>query len=106
MVSLFYKRPIRQGLFGRPIFKKSIDRHFGWMGLLGILIGFMIGLVSVILGLNGWDITRLWLYLLGSAMTFLIGVQLIIYWVLLRVLDELSQREILARQDMNGAPVN
>jgi hypothetical protein len=39
-------------------------------------------------------------------MTFLIGVQLIIYWVLLRVLDELSQREILARQDMNGAPVN
>jgi hypothetical protein len=106
MVSLFYKRPIRQGLFGRPIFKKSIDRHFGWMGLLGILIGFMVGLVSVILGLNGWDITRLWLYLLGSAMTFLIGVQLIIYWVLLRVLDELSQREILARQDMNGAPVN
>jgi hypothetical protein len=31
---------------------------------------------------------------------FLIGVQLAIYWLLLRVLEELSKREILTRQDM------
>ncbi len=52
--------------------------------------------------MNGWDVARLWLYMLGSAMFILVGVQLIIYWVLMRVLEELSQRDELARQDMGG----
>jgi glycosyltransferase involved in cell wall biosynthesis len=95
LVSLFYKRPIRQGLFGRPLFKTPLDQKFWWMGILSILLGMALGIISLILGLNGWEISRLWLYLLGGAMLTLIGVQLIIYWVLLRVLDELSQRELL-----------
>ncbi len=99
LVSLFYKRPVRQGLFGQPIFKTPLDRHFGWLGLLSVLGGLGIGAVSFALGLNGWEIARLWLYFLGSAMLILIGVQLIIYWVLLRVLDELSQREMLVNRD-------
>jgi glycosyltransferase involved in cell wall biosynthesis len=94
LVSLFYKRPIRQGLFGKPIFSPSLDHHFGWLGLLSVFLGLVLGGVSLALGLNGWDIARLWLYLLGSAMLVLLGAQLIIYWVLMRVLEELSQREI------------
>lgn len=94
LVSLFYKRPVRQGLFGRPLFKTPLDSRFWWMGLLALAAGIMLGLISLILGMNGWDIARLWLYLLASAMFILIGVQLIIYWILLRVLDEISQREI------------
>jgi len=93
LVSLFHKKPVRQGLFGRPIFKEPIDRHFGWIGLVALLTGVGIGFVTLILGINGWVIGRLWLYGLGSAMLVLTGSQLIIYWVLLRVLDELSQRE-------------
>ncbi len=104
LVSLFYKRPVRQGLFGRPIFKTPLDRHFGWLGLASIAAGVLLGASSLALGLSGWDIARLWLYLLGSAMAILIGVQLAIYWVLLRVLDELSQREIHTQQDGNLAP--
>jgi hypothetical protein len=100
LVSLFYKKPIRQGLFGRSIFSPSLDRHFGWMGVLGLVAGVGIGIVSLVLGLNGWEIARLWLYLLGSAMFILLGAQLIIYWILLRVLDELSQREIAITEDM------
>ena len=100
LVSLFYKRPVRQGLFGRPLFKRSLDHYFGWMGLVSLVAGLGLGLISFFLGLDGWEIARIWLYLLVSAMLILIGVQLIIYWVLLRVLDELSQRETLARQDM------
>nr|NIS83030.1 glycosyltransferase [Anaerolineales bacterium] len=103
LVSLFYKKPIRQGLFGRPIFSPSLDHHFGWMGALGLAAGLGIGVVSLFLGMNGWDIARLWLYLLGSAMFILLGAQLIIYWILLRVLDELSQREILTAKDMGSA---
>jgi hypothetical protein len=100
LVSLFYKQPIRRGLFGRQIFNPSIDHHFGWMGLVGVVIGILLAAVSLLLGIQGWDLTRLWLYMLGSAMFILVGVQLIIYWVLMRVLEELSQREELVEKDL------
>jgi glycosyltransferase involved in cell wall biosynthesis len=100
LVSLFYKKPIRQGLFGKPFFKTPLDQQFGWMGLVAMFVSFVILVASLILGLSGWEIQRIWFYLVGSALMFLIGVQLAIYWLLLRVLEELSKREILTRQDM------
>lgn len=103
LVSLFYKKPIRQGLFGRPLFTVSIDHQFGWMGLFAVVAGLVMGGVSLTLGANGWEIARLWLYFLGSAMLVLVGVQLVIYWILMRVLDELSQRDILTKKDMGSA---
>lgn len=100
LVSLFYKKPIRQGLFGKPIFKTPLDRQFGWMGLLCIFAGIAIGLVAPALAVGGWDIGRLWFYMVCSALVFLVGVQLVVYWLLLRILEELSQREMLTKQDM------
>lgn len=100
LVSLFYKQPIRQGLFGRPLFKIPLDKYFWWMGLGSLVLGVVIGLVSILLGINGWAIDRLWLYLLGSAMFILVGVELIVYWILMRVLEELSQREMLTQKDL------
>lgn len=100
LVSLFYQRPIRQGLFGKPIFKQPLDRQFGWMGLVTLLIGFGLGLLSLFLGISGWEIARLWLYLLGAALLTLTGIQLMIYWILLRVLEELSQRDIMTQKDL------
>jgi len=100
LVSLFYKEPIRQGLFGKPILDPSLDHYFGWIGTAALLAGLLLGGVSTLLGVNGWDIARLWLYLLGSAMFILVGVQLIIYWILMRVLEELSQRAEMTRKDM------
>jgi len=99
LVSLFYRRPIQQGLFGKPIFTPSLDHHFGWLGLVSLALGLILGGVSLGLGLNGWEIARLWLYLLGSAMFVLLGAQLVIYWVLMRVLEELSSREVSGRED-------
>jgi hypothetical protein len=103
LVSLFYKQPIRQGLFGRPIFNPSLDHYFGWIGLGVLVMGLSLGGFSTILGINGWDIARLWLYLLGSAMFILVGVQLIIYWILMRVLEELSQREAMTNKDIGSS---
>jgi len=100
LVSLFYKQPIRQGLFGKPIFDPPLETHFGWMGAVGLIIGLALGVISLVLGISGWEISRFWLYMLGSAMFILLGVQLMIYWLLMRVLDELSQREDLSRKDM------
>lgn len=100
LVSLFHKRPIRQGLFGKPLFKTPLDHHFWWIGLLGMLLGLFLGLFSFILGLNGWPIERLWLYLLGGSMMILVGFQLLVFWVIVRVLEELSQRELMVLNDL------
>lgn len=100
LVSLFYKEPIRQGLFGKPLFKKPLELQFGWMGLIAFVAGLLISIVSLVLSFSGWEIDRLWLYLLGGALASLVGVQLVIYWLLIRVLEDLSQRDVLARSDM------
>jgi hypothetical protein len=100
LVSLFYNKPIRQGLFGKPIFKAPLDLHFGWMGMVAVVLGLAIALVALALGVQGWEIGRLWFYLLSSALLFLAGIQLVIYWLLLRILEELSQRDLLTKHDM------
>ncbi|MBK9925965.1 MAG: glycosyltransferase family 2 protein [Anaerolineales bacterium] len=100
LVSLFYNKPIRQGLFGKPIFKTPLDQQFGWMGGLSVLIGMIIAIVALALGINGWQIDRLWFYLLGSAMLFLAGIQLFVYWLLIRILEELNQRDVLTKHDL------
>lgn len=100
LVALFHKTPVRQGLFGNPVSSIQLDRHFGWLGLVAVLVGLGVGIASLFLGLSGWNMNRLWLYGLGSAMLILTGTQLIIYWVVLRVLDELSRREMLVESEM------
>ena len=92
LVALFHERPIRQGLFGKPIFTPSLDVHFGWMGALSFMFGLAIAVVSIVLGVGGWELARLWFYLLGSTVFIMVGIQLIISWVLMRTLEELSAR--------------
>jgi len=103
LVSLFHKRPIRQGLFGRPVFKTPLERHFWWLGLLAILCGALLGVASFYLAVGDWPIERLWLYLLTGTMLVVIGLQLVIFWIIMRVLDELSRREILVQNDINAS---
>ncbi len=104
LVSLFHKRPVRQGLLGRPLFKQPLERHFGWMGLTALVAGLALGAASLTLSLTGWPVERLWLYLLGAAMISLVGLQLAVFWVIMQVLAELSQREVQVAQDMEGSP--
>jgi glycosyltransferase involved in cell wall biosynthesis len=100
LVSLFYKRPIRQGLFGRPILNSPLELQFGWVGLGLFLLGLVFAVITLVLGLNGWDMNRIWLYLIGSALQILMGMQLMINWFLVRVLGELSQRSFLTKEDL------
>ena len=103
LVSLFHRETIRQGLFGKPIFREPQDRHFWWMGLLGIAAGGVVAGASLALSLHGWPLTRLWLWLLLAAMGILVGLQLLIGWFIMRVLEELSQRETRITGDMRGS---
>jgi len=99
LVAIFYRRPIRQGLFGKPIFTPPLDHQFGWMGIVLTFCGLIIAVVVL---LQGWEVARLWLYLLGSATLVLIGIQLSIAWLVMRVLDELSKREVQVMNDMGN----
>jgi hypothetical protein len=105
LVSLFHKRPVRQGLFGRPLFRRPMEHHFWWLGLGGVVAGTGLSIASVILGLQGWPLSGLWLYLLAGTMLVLVGMQLIVFWVITRVLDQLRQRDELAAADANGHPL-
>lgn len=103
LVELLVGRQIqKQGMFGGLVFKESPDRHFGWMGLLSLLGGVVLGLVILVMGFSGWDISQQWLYLIGSTVAILIGVQLLISWIIVQALDEVRQREELTRKDLTG----
>lgn len=94
IVSLFYRRTIRQGLFRKPLFHLPIERLFLPTGLLIGGVGLAIAMASGVLSTRGWPIERLWLYLTGSAMMMLVGLQLSMAWLMGSVLRELSEREI------------
>ena len=101
-VALFHKQPVQQGLFGRPLFRRRMDQYFGWLGLVTLAVGTIIGVASLVLGLAGWALSQLWLYYLGSASLALIGVQLVIAWIQMQVLVALSERESLFVDDLRG----
>jgi hypothetical protein len=94
LVSLFHRRPIRQGLFKHPIFRVPIEKLFLPSGIAATLLGLTSSLVSLALSFNGWPIERLWLYLAASALLMLIGIQLSVAWLEMSVLRELSQRDL------------
>ena len=103
LVAIFYKRPIRQGLFGRPLFDPPLDRHFWWMGLAAMAGALLLGLASLVLSLHGWPLGRLWFWELLAAMAALIGLQLLIGWFIMRALEELSHRETRVADDLRGS---
>jgi hypothetical protein len=107
LVALFHKKLVRQGLFGRPLFDPPLESHFGWMGILSMVAGTTVGLGAFVLSLQGWPMDRLWFYLLGAAVVVIVGVQLLVSWIVMRVLDELAQRESAAQHDLvESEPMN
>jgi hypothetical protein len=84
---------IRYGLFGKPLFARPLERHFGWAGLAAGAAGSVLAAGSLVLGLYGWAIDRLWLYLVGSALLILVGVQLVVSWILMQTLQEVADRD-------------
>jgi Glycosyl transferase family 2 len=105
LVSLFHKKPMRQPNFLATIMGPSPEHHFRWIGALLVVVGVGLGSFSLALGLQGWDLRRLWLWLLGSALFVLVGVQLSLFWMLIRVLDTLLEREDRIDEELRAADV-
>src|ERR1044071_840642 len=53
IVGLFHRRPVRQGLFGRPLFKKPFEMKFGTIGAILIAFGAVLFIVAIIAGRGG-----------------------------------------------------
>jgi len=93
LLALLRREPIRYGLFGAPLFARPLERHFGWAGVLAGAAGGVLAAGSLVLGLYGWPIDRLWLYLVGSALLILVGVQLLVSWILMQTLQDVAERD-------------
>ncbi len=102
IVSIFHKRPIRQGLFGRPIFRKPLEGYFGWLGLGTVFSG------GLFYGFSVWqkwhkprskDVAP-WFVPAASTILVLTGIQLITSWLLTLVLSELSTRDSKTEEDL------
>jgi len=104
LVALFHEKPVQKGLFGKPIFDPPLDTHFWWMGLLAGLAGLVLGIVSIVLGLSGWGIDRLWFYLLASMALVMLGTNLLAFWLIMRVLEQLSHRPADVQADLTCQP--
>jgi glycosyltransferase involved in cell wall biosynthesis len=102
IVSLFHKRPIRQGLFGKPIFHKPLEQYFGWLGS-GIVFG---GVLLYSLDIwRRWHKPRRgevapWFVPAVSTISVLTGLHMITSWLLALVLSELSKRDTQAQNDL------
>jgi hypothetical protein len=105
LVSLFQKRIVQGGLFGKRIFDPPLETHFGLLGMIAVAVGVIMAVVLLGAAASGGTLEQLWLWMVASAMATLIGVQLIVARVIMNVLADLSQREIKQEQDMQGNPI-
>jgi glycosyltransferase involved in cell wall biosynthesis len=103
LVSLFHKQQVRQGLFGRPVFRTPLETHFGWMGLVLVFAGVVVYALTILLELDASTLIPSWFTPAASSVLVLSGFQLMTSWLLVRVLAELSQREARARTDLVGS---
>ncbi len=103
LVGLFHRRPVRQGLFGRPIFNKPLEMKFGTIGAALIVFGTVLFLFGVITAKGG---TPEWIILVPSAMFVITGVQLGTVWMIIKTLATLSERDTKAAGDLIANDVN
>ncbi|MBZ0293003.1 MAG: glycosyltransferase family 2 protein [Anaerolineae bacterium] len=97
IVSLFHRRPIRQGLFGRPVFRQPIEQRFGTIGLAMFLVGAVLFVIAAVVP-NGNE--PAWFLLVPSAMFVMTGIQLGTSWLLVHLLTELSKRDLKVEADL------
>jgi len=100
VVGLFHRRPIRQGLLGRPIFNKPLEMRFGRIGLGLLIVGAVLFIASLFVNTSG---EPAWFLLVPSAMFVMTGIQLGTNWMLVKTLDQLARRDLHAEADLGEA---
>lgn len=99
IVSLFHHRPIRQGLFGRPVFRKPLEQRFGIIGIGLFAVGVLLFIATLIMPGRS---EPAWFLLVPSAMFVMTGIQLGTSWLLVYLLTELSKRDLKVEADLTA----
>lgn len=100
LVAIFTHKPVQRGMFGRVIFDPPLDYYFGRIGAAAALGGIVICGIVLALILQQWSFAELWLWLVLGSLLVVIGTQLIISYVVIRVLDELAQRHAQTQREL------
>lgn len=100
IVSLFHKRRIRQGLLGRPIFRRPLEFYFGWLGTMAMAGGLLTYALAISLNWTAPTSPAPWFAPAVSTIMVLTGLQLLTSWLLVIVLAELSERDVKAGIDL------
>lgn len=103
IVSLFHKQPVRQGLFGKPLFKNPLENYFGGLGIFSAAAGTLAYLGYI---WRRWHQPRNevapWFVPAVSTVMVLTGIQLFTSWLLTLVLSELSSRDAKVESDLGN----
>jgi glycosyltransferase involved in cell wall biosynthesis len=99
IVSLFHHRPIRQGLFGRPVFRKPLEQRFGTIGIGLFAVGVLLFIATLVMPGRS---EPAWFLLVPSAMFVMTGIQLGTSWLLVYLLTELSKRDLKVEADLSA----
>lgn len=102
IVSLFHHRPIRQGLFGRPVFRKPLEQRFGVIGIALFVFGLILFAGAVFMPTGP---EPAWFLLVPSAMFVMTGIQLGTSWLLVYLLTELSKRDLKVDMDLGASDI-
>ena len=102
LVALFNNKAVAVPALSTHPGKQPLENHFWWIGGLSALAGLFVAIGVAILGSTGWDVDRMWLWLVGAALLVLVGAQLVISWVVIRALDEISRRATRIADDARG----
>lgn len=96
VVGLFHRRPIRQGLLGRPIFNRPLEMKFGTIGAIFLGVALVLFLAALVIRPG----EPAWFLVVPSAMFAITGIQLGTCWMLVKTLSELALREQKAAGDL------
>ncbi len=100
LVAIFTQKPVRRGMFGRIIFDPPLDYYFGRIGGVAAIGGAVISGIGLALLATGWGLAQLWVWLVLGALLIVVGAQLGMSYLVIRVLEELARRDASAQRDL------
>jgi hypothetical protein len=87
-------------MFGRVIFDPPLDYAFGRIGVMVATVGIVTSAVVFVLLAQNGSLEQMWFWLTFSGLLIFVGGQLVMSWIVLRVLEELARRETTTQQDL------
>lgn len=100
LIAIFTNKPVQRGMFGRVIFDPPLDYYFGRIGAFAALSGVFTSGIALVLIAQLWSLEDMWIWLVLGSLLIVVGAQLIISYLVIRVLDELSEREATIQRDL------